>query len=255
MRKKLIIIFILLGILTLLIKINFINDQKVYTLNEYGPNGKLIGTNEYILRDGDTVMNGKFVNYNEKGIKVSEGKFINNEPYGVCSYYDDNGKIEAIYFRKNSKINLECKYYNKKGLLEKYIMCDDLGKTAFVIHFDEKGVTKYDGHFQIETYQYNYANKAKFNIAKDQYLRVGDTLNYSYLVANIPNAKRSFTIENLSDSHSKRTTKKTEPCQIDVKEVLTKKGKNTIRSIVTYKFDDGITPVFKDTLSFDVNLN
>lgn len=235
----------------------YFKDEKVKVLKEYNQAGQLIGINEYVIRNSDTIMHGKFINYNERGIKISEGQFIDNEPYGICSYYDNNGNIETVFFRKNSKINLECKYYNQNGLLEKYIMCDDLGKTAFTIYFDEKGVTKYDGYFQIETYQYKYANKAKFNITEDQNLKVGDTLKYSYIVANIPNAERSFTIENvgIDNAKVKRITKKIEPCQIDVKEVLTKKGKNTIRSIVKYEFNDKVTPVFTDTLSFDVIVN
>ena len=136
-------------------------------------------------------------------------------------------------------------------------MCDDLGKTAFVIYFDQKGVTKYDGYFQIETYQYKYANKSKFINKEVQNLKVGDTLKYSYIVANIPNAKCGFTLENVSIDNAKvkRITKKIEPCQIDVKEVLTKKGKNTIRSIVKYEFNDNLTPIINDTISFDVEVH
>lgn len=235
----------------------FFRNERVYTLEEYSPTGKLIGTNEYVLRNGNTIMHGKFVNYNEKGIKISEGQFVDNEPFGICSYYYDNGKIKSSHFRKNSKINLESTFYSPKGFIEKYVIYDYLGNYFFIIHFDEKGATRYDGHFQIETYQYKFANKEKFNIHEDQHLKVGDTLKYSYTVANIPNAKRSFTIENLSidNSKAKRIIKNIPPAQIDIKEVLTKKGKNIIRSIVKYEFNDKVTPVFIDTLSFDIHVN
>jgi len=256
-NKKYKIVLSLFIIIIILFFVFYIGEEKVYTSNEYNSKGQLIGINEYVIRNNDTILNGKFERYNDKGILISKGQFLNDEVYGKCFYYYDNGKIESIYFRKNSKINLECFYYNRNGFIEKYIMCDDFGKSAFVINFDEKGVTTYNGYFQIETYQYKYANKAKFNITEDQNLKVGDTLKYSYIVANIPNAKRSFTIENvgIDNTKVKRITKKIEPCQLDVKEVLTKKGKNTIRSIVKYEFNDKVTPVFTDTLSFDVNVN
>jgi hypothetical protein len=136
-------------------------------------------------------------------------------------------------------------------------MYDEQGKEVFIIYFDEKGATKYDGYFQIETYQYKFANKKQFNITKDQNLKVGDTLKYSYLIANIPNSKRIFKIENINIDNSKvkRILKYVPPAQIDVEELLTKKGKNVIRSIVQYKFNDKVTPVFTDTLYFEVKVN
>jgi hypothetical protein len=255
-KYKVILITIVL-LIGLISTYYYIKDEKVKVLKEYSPSGQLIGTNEYYLKKGDTILHGKFVNYNESRIKISEGQFVEGHIKGKCMYYYNNGKIEVIHFRKNSKVTLESNFFNVEGLLEKYVMYDEFGKEAFIIQFDEKGATRYDGYFQIETYQYKYANKAKFNITEDQNLKIGDTLKYNYIVANIPNAKRSFTIENIGIDNAKvkRITKKIEPCQIDVKEVLTKKGKNTIRSIVKYEFNDKVTPVFTDTLSFDVNVN
>jgi hypothetical protein len=77
------------------------------------------------------------------------------------------------------------------------------------------------------------------------------------VLANIPSAKRSFKIENvgIDNSKIKRIMKQVPATEIDVEEVLTKKGINTIRAIVQYKFDDKVTPVLTDTISFDVNVN
>lgn len=233
-------------------------DKKKKVLKEYNSTGQLIGTNEYIVKNGDTIMHGKYVNYNERGIKISEGQFENNEPNGKNTFYYDDGKLESIHFRKNSKITEESIYYYENGNIRKVIMYDPLGLEAFIARYDEQGNLKsYDGYPQLETYQYKYANKARFNITEDQKLKVGDTLKYSYIVANIPKTKRSFKIENvgIDNAKVKRITKKIEPCQIDVKEVLTKKGKNTIRSIVKYEFNDKVTPVFTDTLSFNINVD
>ncbi|AMO21128.1 toxin-antitoxin system YwqK family antitoxin [Flavobacterium columnare] len=252
-RTLIILIIVLLGLISFYF---YSKNESVYILKEYSPNGKLIGTNEYVLRNGDTIMHGQFVNYNENGIKISEGQFVNNEPNGLCTYYDENGIKEVVHYRKNSNITLESTFYNPKGFIEKYVVYDDLGKSSFIIGFDEKGVTKYNGYFQIETYQYKFSHPEQFKIKEQQYLKVGDKLKYSYLIANIPNAKRSFKIENISVDNSKvkRTLKHIEPCQWDVEEILTKKGKNTIRSIVKYEFKDKVTPVFIDTLSFDIEV-
>lgn len=236
---------------------NHFKNETVYVLKEYNKDGQLLGTNEYVIRGGDTIMHGKFVNYNNRGIKISEGHFFEDEPYGECIYYNEDGNKEVVQFRKNSTLTLESTYYNPKGYIEKYIVFDDLGHSSFIITYDEKGVIRYDGYPQIEIYQYKFANKSKVNIKKEQNLKVGDTLKYSYIVANIPNATRSFEIENLNVPNSEvtRTLKNVPPAQIYVKEVLVKKGKNSIRSIVKYEFKDQVTPVFIDTISFDINVN
>lgn len=256
-KFKLIIIFLTIVILGLIIFYNFFKEEKVYVLKEFNLTGQLIGMNEYVIRNGDTILHGKFVRYNIKGIKISNGQFVNGHIYGKSSYYYNNGKVEETHFRKNRDTTLESIFYSPNGFIEKYVIYDDMGKSTFIVNFDEKGITNYSGHFQIETYQYKLAHKEQFNIKENQNLKVGDKLKYSYIVANIPNAKRSFKIENISvdNSEVKRTQKNILPAQIDVEEVLTKKGKNTIRSIVQYKFNDKVTPVFTDTISFDVNVH
>ena len=256
-NKKYKIVLSLSLIIVILFFVFYIGEEKVYTSNEYNSKGQLIGINEYVIRNNDTILNGKFERYNDKGILISKGQFLDGHIYGKCKYYYDNGKIEEVHFRKNKDVTLESIFYNPKGFVEKYIVYDYLGNYFFTIYFDEKGVTNYNGNFQIETYQYKYANKVKFNITEDQNLKIGDTLKYSYIVANIPSAKRSFTIENvgIDNAKVKRILKNVPPAQIDVKEVLTKKGKNTIRSIVRYEFNDKVTPVFTDTLSFDVEVH
>ena len=257
MRKNIKIILITSCVLiSILLFLNYFEKEKIYTSKEYNSKRQLIGINEYVIRNNDTILNGKFERFNDKGRMISKGQFLNDHVYGYCFYYFDNGKIESLYFRKNSEINLECTYYNKKGFVEKYIMCDDYGHTALVVYYDSLGVTNYKGYFLFEKKLHKLNPKSRSYEQVEKHLKVGDKLKYSYNVANIPNAKRSFTIENLGIDNSKvkRTLKKVEPCQIDVEEVLTKKGKNTIRSIVRYEFNDGITPVLTDTTFFDINI-
>ncbi|CAM3995052.1 toxin-antitoxin system YwqK family antitoxin [Flavobacterium cucumis] len=254
-NKIIITIILLIGLIAIYY---YFKDEKIEVLKEYSSSGQLIGTNEYYLRNGDTILHGRFINYNKDGIKIAEGNFVNGHVKGKCLYYYDNGELESICYRKDGKITEEITEFYPNGKVKRYIMFDPFGLEAFIVRFDEQEIMKsYEGYSIMEIYQYPIAHKERFNIKEEQYLKVGDTLKYTYLVANIPSAKQSFTIENvgIDNGKVKRVTKKIEPCQIDVKEVLTKKGKNTIRSIVRYEFNDKVTPVFTDTLSFDVEVH
>lgn len=256
------IVLVFLGsfiIVCVILYFNFRNNHSdKNVLKEFNDSGQLIGTNEYIIKDGDTIIHGKFVNYNENGIKISEGQFKNNEPYGLNKYYYQDGKLESLCYRENSKITKEITEYYPNGKVKRYIMFDPLGLEAFIVKYDEQGLTiDFEGYPVLEIYQYKIANMKQFNINKKQFLKVGDTLNYSYIIANIPNATRTFKINNIgiNDSKIKRIFEKLPPNQIDVKEILVKKGKNTIRIIVDYQFKDEIVPVITDTLFFDVKVH
>lgn len=254
MNRKPFVITIV-GIITLCL-CRYIYTHKGQVLKEYSKTGELIGTNEYVIRNGDTILNGNFVNYNKKGNKISEGLFVNGEIYGKCIDYYDNGNIKNSYFKKTSKITLEAQWNYSNEEIETYSMYSDFGAPLFIIKYDKKGIVdSYKGSPQLEIYQHKLENHQYRQI--NNKFKVGDVLKYSYFVANIPKAERSFTIKNLSTNNSEeeRTLKHIEPCQWDVKEVLIQKGKNRIRSIVEYKFNDRSTPVFRDTISFEINVD
>jgi hypothetical protein len=253
-KKYLLISAIIIGLVVLHF---YFKQEKVYTLKEYSPSGSLTGISDYVIRNGDTIFHGKFINYSEKGIKIAEGKFINNEPNGICSYYYDSGKIESVHYRKNSKITEESFFYNPNGLLEKYAIYDDFGKSSFIINFDEKGVQKYTGYPMLEVYQYRFTHQKQYNIKNKQILKVGDTLKYKYLIANIPTAKRTLKIQNISigEAKVKRIITRKPPVGIDVAEIIIKKGINKIRAIVKYDFYDKITPALNDTVSFEIEVH
>ena len=256
MKKIFIIIFILLIIFT--IKLIYFNGEKVYTLKEYSPTGKLLGINEYVIREKDTVLHGKFINYNSKGNKIAEGNFVNGEINGKSIYYFDNRNIESVHYRKNSDITEESIYNYSNGNVKKYLMYDDLGMPDFLIRYDESGNLKsYEGFPLVEIYQYKISHKEQFKTKINQYLKVDDTLKYQYLIANIPNTKRSLKVENLSINNTKvkRTLKKTSQVGLEVKEILTKKGINKIRAIVKYEFNDKKKTVINDTVSFKIQVN
>jgi len=257
-RKK-VIVFSVLLVIIIIGAIYFYNSKNtIHILKEYDSKTKITDISEYIIRDNDTIFQGKFTRYNMKGTKIAEGQFLNNEPVGKNNYFYENGRLNSVYYRKNSKITEEVTEYYPNGNVKRYVMFDPFGMETFIVRFDERGLTKnYEGYPLMEIYQYPIAHKDRFKINTKQDLKVGDTLKYSYLVAEIPNTNRSFKIENISVDNSKvkRTLVHIQPVKIEVGEVLIKKGKNTIRSIVRYEFKDKVTPVFVDTLSFDVNVN
>ncbi|KQB38374.1 toxin-antitoxin system YwqK family antitoxin [Flavobacterium aquidurense] len=256
-NKILTIIFfsILLGIVVLYF---WSSTEKKYVLREYYPNRKQASEYEYVIKDVDTILHGKFIRYNKEGNKIAEGNFVNGEPTGKSIYYFDNGTIESIFYRKNSKIIQEITENYPSGKIMQYTLYDYLGLSAFIAGFDKQGnIDNYEGYPIMETYQYRIANKKRFKTKIEQYLKVGDTLKQQYLVANIPNTKRSLKIENLDidNTKAKRTFKKTSQTGIEVKEILIKKGINKIRAVVKYEFNDKNKTVINDTISFKVKVN
>ncbi|WP_243396853.1 toxin-antitoxin system YwqK family antitoxin [Flavobacterium pectinovorum] len=250
----LVLIFIVV-ILVLVVLLFFFKNEEVHILKKYDVKTKQTTTLEYIIKDKDTIFQGKFICYNEKGNKTYEGVFVNGHIKGKTIHYYDNGNIESIDYIKNSKVTEESTYNYPSGKVMKYLMYDDFGILDFLIRYDEStNVKSYEGLPLIEIYQYKIANKEQFKIKINQYLKVGDTLKHQYFIANIPNAKRNFKIENLDVDNKKvkRTFKKTSQTGIDVKEILTKKGINTIRAIVKYEFNDKEKTVINDTISFKV---
>lgn len=259
MKRKYKIIFSILSVLIIaLILVRLCTkNEEVKILKKYYPDTKVTDISEYIIKNGDTVLHGKFTQYNEQGIKIAEGNFLDNEPNGKSIYYFEKGNIKSVYYTRNSKIIEESTFYNHDGLIEKYVMYDDLGDSSFIISFDEKGVRKYDGHPILEIYQYKIANKEQFKTKINQYLKTGDILKYQYLIANIPNTRRYFKIENVGVDNTKikRTITKIRATTINVEEVLIKKGINRINAIVQYQFNDKVTPNLNDTIHFEINVN
>ncbi|MEP6803759.1 MAG: hypothetical protein ABI892_04490 [Flavobacterium sp.] len=234
------------------------NKKEVRFLKSYYPDRKVKDISQYIIRNGDTVFEGEFIQYNTKGNKIAEGKFLNGHINGKSIYYFDNGIIESIHYRKNGEITEESTYNYPNGKVTKYLMYDDFGILDFLIRYDELGNMKsYEGLPLIEIYQYKIANKEQFKTKIKQHLKVGDTLKQQYLIANIPNAKRTLKIENQGVDNTKvnRTIKKISQTGIEVKEILIKKGINKIRTIVKYEFNDKGKSVINDTVSFEVEVH
>lgn len=248
-KKNKIILVVVFTTILFSILFFFYKDKNTNVLKKYDPETKETITIEYILKHGDTIFQGKFINYNEKGNKTYEGIFINGHLSGKTIYYFDNGIIKSIYYYKNSKIIEENIDNFPSGKIMRYTSYFDSNLSTFIIRFDKRGnVESYKGYPIIEIYQYKKTN---------QYLKVGDTLKHKYIVANIPNAKRSLRIENIGidNTKAKRTFKKTSQVGLEVKEILTKKGINKIQAIVKYEFNDTKMTVINDTISFEIEVH
>ncbi|WP_428230249.1 hypothetical protein [Flavobacterium sp.] len=231
---------------------------KVHVLKKYNAETKETTIFEYIIEDGDTILHGEFTRYNKVGKKITEGNFTNGEISGENIYYFETGIIKSIYYYKRNKIPEENIDNFPSGKIMSYTLYDDLGMSAFIIRFDEKGnVKNHEGYPLLEIYQSKIANKEKFKTKTNQYLKVGDTLKQQYLIAYIPNAKRSVHIENIDadDAKAKGTLKKTSQTRIDVEEILINKGINRIRAVVKYEFNDKEKTVINDMIFFEVKVN
>jgi len=232
-------------------------NEKRGVLKTYFPKDRQIVFSGYTIKNGDTILNGKYIVCKYNGQKVKSGVYKNGRGIGPVTFYFDNGNIESVDNRNNDK-SIETIFNYRNGKIERYVLYEDFGMSVFIIRFDEQSnVKSYEGLPLIEVYQYKIAHPEEFKINVNQYLKVGDTLKHNYLIANIPNAKRSFKIENLDVDNSKvkRIFTQIPPVGINVKEILTKKGNNRIRAIVKYEFNDKEKTVIKDTISFEVKVN
>lgn len=258
-KNKSYIIILILALFLIFFVENIFNDSnRLYTVTSYDREKQITDVSTFKLINGDTIFHGKFQQYNKNGVKILEGQFINGDIYGRCKNYYENGKLKQSYFKKNSKITLESSWFYPNSKIEKYVLYSDFGVPIFEIDFNEDGkIKRYRGNIQIEVKLHKIDKNTHEQKQVTKNFKVGDKLNYSFIIGNIPNANFSHEIENvgLNNSLIKRVTKKIEPCQIDVEEVLYKKGRNTIRSIVKYEFNDKLAPVLTDTISFDINVN
>ncbi|PAM94857.1 hypothetical protein B4N84_10425 [Flavobacterium sp. IR1] len=255
--KKILSIVAIYGICLIMVVL-FLIFKKPPVLKRINKESKDVTTIECLIKNGDTILHGKFTRHTKKGKKIGEGNFVDGELTGKCTFYYENGEVSLIRYHKNTKIIEESTFHYPDKKPFKYVMNNDLGELEFQIYYDEFGnVKSYEGRPLLEIYNYKPTNKEKFKNRISQFLNVGDTLNYEYLIANIPNAKRSVLIENLTVDNPMVDVSfaKTSQAGIEAKEILTQKGINTIQATVKYEFNDKEKTIINDTLSFQVTVN
>lgn len=242
--KTKIIIFISVVLVAFLFYLMYINN-KLFTSKEFDKNGNLITEVEYKKKAGKSILHGNFHEFSSKGVLITEGKFLNDVAYGIWKYYDDDGNLKSVKFRKNDTITLEAKLYNTTGTLKQYVFLSENNEAEFISNYDEKGIRDLNG-FTLGGINY-----------EDKTYKLGDEIKYDFLVANIPQAKRKVIIENLAKDNSKVNRKITReaPCKWIVNEKLMNKGINEVRIVVINEFDKstGIKPI-NDTLGFKINV-
>lgn len=228
-------------------------------LKLYDTKTKITTLYNYIInKDGDTILNGNFFQYNNKGTKIASGHGVNGHLKGEFTTYYDNGNLKFKRYILDKKRDAENTEYYLNGKVSRYIMFDDFGSTAFIARYDTNGnIKSYEGYPIMEIYQYKLARKKQFKINKTQYLKIGDFLEHKYLIANIPYAKRSFTLELVGSDKLKsvRIVDSISIVQTNYSERLTQKGINKMRAIVKYEFNDKSRTTINDTISFEVEVH
>lgn len=209
---------------------------------------KSYGLFDYYVDNGDTIYNGDVSIFDSNGKLKRKGKLVKNQFYGLYKDYYPNGRVESIRFRKNDEDFGEITWYRADGTIKRYSFYDDLGNLNFTAKFDKEEVLETcEGLILFEIYQF----KKKKQNEKMTY-KLGDRIKYQFMFPNIPNTERDFHFELLDYDNSKinRVVKKVEPVILDIEEPAVKKGKNTIRAYVKYKFKDKRKVVLTDTISF-----
>ena len=233
------------GYLFLLIIIYSCQEKKNLLVKQFKDSGDR-GEFEYIINKGDTILDGNFVIYDDENKKISTGKYFNGEPKGKQYFFYSNGNIESIHYRKNKKIYEESVYYHESGKLRKYVLYDDFGESVFIIRFDSKeNVINYEGLPLIELYHLREKKYKKY--------KIGDTLQYKLIIAEIPKSTKKVKIElkNFDNSKLKRELTKIEPVGMEVKELILKKGMNQIKATVEFEFNDIKKTKIEDSILID----
>ncbi|WP_177733813.1 toxin-antitoxin system YwqK family antitoxin [Flavobacterium inviolabile] len=207
---------------------------------------------EYRIENGDTIADGKYSYYDNQNRLRKTGTFVDNEIYGTTKFYYENGNVESIHFIKDNKDIGEVTWNYPDGKIRKYSFYDVLGNLNFIANYDKEGTMETcKGLILFEIYQFMLRKQKK-----PKRYKIGDTVKYQFMFPNIPNTERKFHFELLDYDNSKikRDVTKIEPVTLDVEEQAVKKGKNTIRAYIQYKFKDKRETVLSDTLSFDYHV-
>ncbi|WP_347067849.1 hypothetical protein [Flavobacterium sp. WV_118_3] len=234
------------GVFIILFGIFSCAKNKENIIRKFSFNDGILSEYEYVIKDGDTILHGKVNLFDINGNEIGNGIYKNGKLNGEYITYFKNGKFREIRHYENDTIVGDRIYNFENGKIRKYIYHDKKGEVAFIVRFDEKGnVQSYEGHPLVDI-EY-------FGVKDLNSLKIGDTLKYGYILANIPTAKSSLRIK-LLDFDNSITLRRIDSKRrntIKVQELVVKKGKNSIRAILKNEFNDSLKTSIVDSLRFD----
>lgn len=228
------------------------NSIKNNVIYEYFPESKRNVSYEYIIENGDTILNGKSISTNQEGKVVAVGNYNNGKLEGTFVSYYDNGKVKSKKYIKEGKETAQSIFYNIKGKIEKYVLYNRKNEVAFIVDYDKKG--DYLNHQGYIFADWFYSNENPSNII------VGDTVKYGFIIPSIPNVKKIFTVELLDyvdNDKIVREIKDLEPVGLIIKEKAIKDGKNTYKAKLKLEFNDLKRTIIVDSLelTFEIKKN
>ena len=223
------------------------NKVEENLLIEYFSDSKSTLKSEYIIKNGDTLSHGLFKSYNEKNTINGEGEFFEGKLNGKIINYFDNGSIKTLRHYDKGKPIGESLYYNEGNKLEQYVLYNNKNEIGLIINFDKDG--KYLNHKGSLFVDWIYGNN------KPSELKINDTIKYGFIIPEIQDVNREFTVELLDYKYNdriKRTIEKIDPVGVFIKEKVVKKGKNIYRGKVKLEFDNTTTII--DSLDLIYNI-
>lgn len=121
-----------------------IKDGTHYIAKDYFINNVLQMVAVYTSLDPD-IKDGKCIEYNEKGKKISSGFFTENKPTGIWTYYDENGKDSTIYeYQKDGTLfYLNQGHYTNIRNKKQFVIIEGKGNPT-VVFITGKGRTQDD---------------------------------------------------------------------------------------------------------------
>ena len=117
---------------------------------------------EYLLDNGDTIIDGKYSFYDNQNRLRKTGTFVDNEIYGTTKFYYENGNVESIHFIKDNKDIGEVTWNYPDGKIRKYSFYDVLGNLNFIANYDKEGTMETcKGLIIFEIYQFMLRKQKK----------------------------------------------------------------------------------------------
>ena len=118
--------------------------DSTFTKTEYFENGKVKSIQEFV----NGKLNGKLINYSEKGFKQQEFNYVNGQKNGVGTAWYESGKI-AFQFKFKDNFQYDGTEYFENGIPRVLVKFSAPGKReGKALYFDEDGNIWLEGYFK-----------------------------------------------------------------------------------------------------------